>query len=274
MLKPRIYTAIVVVALLLSALFWMPPVGWIAFCALCLGIAAWEWAALGGLFGMAKGVYVAVLMGAFAWTIRFDPFALSAARAPVAIYYAAAIFWLLFVSAWLSLRVSLEKRWIILAAGIAALVPAFAAMIDFHPTGRLLIAIIFMVIISDTAAYFTGRRFGRHKLAPAISPGKTWEGVLGAMLAVGIYGSVWALAGSLIGLPGMLPHVTSHTGWVVPGLLLLAAAGIAGDLFESLIKRRAGVKDSGTILPGHGGMLDRIDAYMPVLPLAMLLFSR
>jgi len=116
------------------------------------------------------------------------------------------------------------------------------------------------VWVSDTSAYFVGRTLGRHKLAPKVSPGKTWEGVVGALIAVSIYALTWGyLAGGKI-----------HIVLLVLLLLVLAVLGIIGDLFESLIKRQAGVKNSGNILPGHGGILDRIDALTSTLPIAVL----
>jgi phosphatidate cytidylyltransferase len=152
---------------------------------------------------------------------------------------------------------------VLLAAGALMLVPACAALVDLrsgHP--GLLLAVLGTVWVSDSAAYFVGRRFGRRKLAPSISPGKTWEGVGGALVAVGLYALAWASLGA------------QSAAWLVPILLGLAVVGIIGDLFESLIKRQAGVKDSGTLLPGHGGVLDRIDAPVAMLPLAVLAFMR
>src|SRR5262249_46458483 len=138
-----------------------------------------------------------------------------------------------------------------------------------HPA--LLLAVLGAVWISDSAAYFVGRRFGKRKLAPSISPGKTWEGVAGALVAVVLYALAWAALGKpgnrLLGGPlGVLALAAALAG--------LAVVGIIGDLFESLIKRQAGVKDSGTLLPGHGGILDRIDAPVAMLPLAVLAFMR
>jgi phosphatidate cytidylyltransferase len=156
-----------------------------------------------------------------------------------------------------------------------ALVPAFAALVDLrsiHPS--LLVGLLITVWISDSAAYLIGRRFGKRKLAPTISPGKTWEGVAGALAAVALYALAWAsLSGSAF-LPAWPSRVPMPPAWIVPVLLGLAIAGMIGDLFESLIKRQAGVKDSGTLLPGHGGLLDRIDAPLAMLPLAVLAFTR
>jgi phosphatidate cytidylyltransferase len=138
----------------------------------------------------------------------------------------------------------------------------------------LLLAVLAVVWISDTAAYFVGRRFGKRKLAPSISPGKTWEGVAGALVAVGLYALAWAYLGGSGGMPAWPSGARVAPAWTLPVLLGLAVAGMIGDLFESLIKRQAGVKDSGTLLPGHGGILDRFDAPVAMLPLAVLAFMR
>jgi len=126
-----------------------------------------------------------------------------------------------------------------------------------------LLSLLAIVWIADTAAFFFGRRFGRHKLAPTISPGKTWEGVAGGLLAVVVYVTVLQFTG--IAAVGPL---AGWAGW--PLAVLIAALSVVGDLFESLIKRRAGAKDSGTLLPGHGGVLDRIDGLTSTLPVAAL----
>jgi phosphatidate cytidylyltransferase len=128
-----------------------------------------------------------------------------------------------------------------------------------------------IVWLADSAAYFAGRSFGRHKLAPSISPGKTWEGVAGALLAVTGYGISW-LSFFNESTPLILSDSALGAAAILPVLWILAAFSICGDLFESALKRRAGVKDSGKILPGHGGILDRIDALIPVLPMSAILF--
>lgn len=146
--------------------------------------------------------------------------------------------------------------WITLLAAWTAL-----TVLHAHP-GRLL-ALVAVVWIADSAAYFTGRRFGRRRLAPGISPGKTWEGVAGAGAAVAVYFvTLWII----VSPPWLAPSP------LVDGALiaLLVVLSIEGDLFESWLKRRAGVKDSGTLLPGHGGVLDRIDGMIAVLPFAAL----
>jgi phosphatidate cytidylyltransferase len=123
----------------------------------------------------------------------------------------------------------------------------------------LLLIIISTIWIADSAAYFAGKRFGKHKLAPSISPGKTWEGVLGALAAVSLFALLLILS-------------NAHQPWVIlPGLWVVAVLGVYGDLFESMFKRQANIKDSGQLLPGHGGILDRIDGVIPALPIAILM---
>jgi len=196
----------------------------------------------------------------------------AAGYAPAWLYYTSGTFWVVLAPLWLWRWQGLASRAVVLTAGMLLLVSACAALVDLrggHPS--LLLAVLGTVWISDSAAYFVGRRFGRHKLAPSISPGKTWEGVVGALIAVALYALAWAA----LGMPGNRwlggPLGAAPLAAVLVGL---AVVGIIGDLFESLIKRQAGVKDSGTLLPGHGGILDRIDAPVAMLPLAVLAFMR
>ncbi|KPK06008.1 MAG: phosphatidate cytidylyltransferase, partial [Betaproteobacteria bacterium SG8_39] len=125
-----------------------------------------------------------------------------------------------------------------------------------------------LVWIADSAAYFAGRRLGRHKLAPAISPGKTWEGVVGGLAGVQVYAIICAST-----IPALASRLEGGAAWLLylSGGGLLCAVSIVGDLFESAVKRQASVKDSGTLLPGHGGVLDRIDSALAVLPVVALL---
>ncbi|MDZ4255078.1 MAG: phosphatidate cytidylyltransferase, partial [Sulfuritalea sp.] len=188
------------------------------------------------------------------------------------IFIAAAVFWVVLAPVWLWKRPAFATPAMPLLAGVVVLVPNAAAMVALRDQSPvLLLAVMAIVWISDIAAFFAGHRFGRRKFAPTISPGKTWEGVYGALAAVTVYAIGWiAAAGG--SLPMSLRQATLGELWFVLLLLGLAAAGIAGDLLESQMKRQAGVKDSGKVLPGHGGILDRIDALLPVLPLAALLF--
>ena len=276
MLKIRALTAAVLLALAISALFLLPRNGWSALCALVLGIAAWEWAGLAALAGRGRIVYALGVVALLALAVASGGPRGSGFYAPALLYCAAALFWIVMVPLWIWRRPRFGSRAVLLGAGVVALVPAFAALIELRSIEppALLLAILVTVWISDSAAYLVGRRFGRHKLAPAISPGKSWEGVAAGLIAVGLYALAWIGFGRIAGLPTTLGSAPAGAAWMPLLLLGLAIAGMIGDLFESLIKRHAGVKDSGTLLPGHGGVLDRIDALAPVLPLAALAFIR
>ena len=275
MLKTRVMTAAVLLAGFVSALFLLPQNGWIAFCAVFLGLSAWEWGALMALAAVGRSIYSIFLVGLFVLPGILETSVTNGRYAPAWVYYVAGSFWIVLVPLWIGWRQRIDGRALLLAVGAIVLVPAFAAMVDLrsiHPS--LLIAVLGTVWVSDTAAYFAGRRFGRRKLAPSISPGKTWEGVAGALAAVGIYALAWAGLGAAGNTSAWPAAMRVAVTWILPVLLGLAVVGMIGDLFESLIKRQAGVKDSGTLLPGHGGILDRIDASVAMLPLAVLAFMR
>jgi phosphatidate cytidylyltransferase len=275
MLKTRVLTAAVLLAVFLSALFFLPRNGWIAFCALLLGIAAWEWGALAALAAAGRSIYTVFVIGLFVLHEVLEVSRTEGLHASIWIYCAAALFWIVLVPLWMWRRPQIDGRALLLIAGAIVLVPAFAAAIDLASAGpSLFVAVLATVWISDSVAYLIGRRFGKRKLAPTISPGKTWEGVAGALAAVALYALAWAsLSGSAI-FSAWPTRAQLAPVWILPVLLGLAVAGMIGDLFDSLIKRQAGVKDSGTLLPGHGGILDRIDAPLAMLPLAALAFVR
>jgi phosphatidate cytidylyltransferase len=153
----------------------------------------------------------------------------------------------------------------LLVAGVVVLVPAGLAMAELPP--RQLLMALGLVWIADSGAYFAGSAFGRHKLAPSISPRKTWEGVAGGAAGSTIYAMIWA------SVDPQFPVRMQGEIWmpVLAGALLLCGLSVLGDLFESALKRQAGAKDSGALLPGHGGVLDRIDSATAVLPAALLL---
>lgn len=275
MLRTRALTAAIGLTLFLSALFLLPKSGWVAFCAAILAVAAWEWGGLAGFAAMGRGAYSALVVAIFVSPEFIQVAQRDGLQMPFDAYYASALFWMILVPIWLWWRPRVGPV-LMLAAGVIALVPAFAALVDLRgfvgPTQ--LLAVLAIVWISDSAAYLVGGTFGKHKLAPSISPGKTWEGVLGALIAVIVYAPAWVEIGGPESLPDRLRRISGDAGWFIALLVGLAVVGMIGDLFESLIKRQAGVKDSGTLLPGHGGMLDRIDAPMAMLPLAVLAFIK
>jgi len=271
MLRARIQTAVILLAGLLASVFLLPRAYWIALVGALLAVAAWEWAALARIGPVGRSLYALAISGAGVWAgwnvgsdALFDASWL---------YAAATVFWVILAPVWLWERPAFGNPIMPLAAGVAVLVPNAAALVEFRAENpALLLAVMAVVWISDISAYFAGRLFGRNKLAPSISPGKTWEGVYGALMTVTVYAIGWiAVAGPR---PMPLKHADLGHLWFVLMLLALAAAGVAGDLLESQMKRQAGVKDSGTLLPGHGGMLDRIDALLPVLPMAALVLLK
>ncbi len=274
MLRTRVITALVLLLLFLAALFWLSPRAWAGFAGVLLMPAAWEWAKLIKLGRIGCGLYVVLVTATCASLSGWSQgtAGLGEAAAHIALYLLASLFWMIVVPLWLWRSWLPRSRWLAALTGLVVLVPTWLALVELRELGPLLLLLLMSVAwISDTAAYFAGRRFGRHKLAPSISPGKTWEGVGGAMLAVSVYTALWSYEWQ----PYFPPALKSMRFGAFGALLflwLLTALGIYGDLFESALKRRAGVKDSGTLLPGHGGVLDRIDALTAVLPLAALVY--
>ena len=179
-------------------------------------------------------------------------------RAALATFLLASLFWVIAVPLWLARGVTAQTRAALIVSGLLVIVPSAFALAWL--SAREVLAVLVLVWIADTAAYFCGRAWGRRKLAPSISPGKTWEGAAG--------GVVGALAYAII-----LAAFTGHFFWApaAAAAAALAVISIVGDLFESAAKRQAGVKDSGALLPGHGGILDRIDSATAALPLAALM---
>lgn len=251
----RILTALALLAVFLPAVLWAPAWLWAAMMAGLIGMAAFEWARLSHFPPRAARVY-AILLALSALALRYLP----AAAWPdfqTGLLVAAAAFWLIVAPLWLLGRWHASQPLLRAAVGVIVLLPTWTALLYLHARGpAMLLGVMAIVWIADTAAYFSGRHFGRHKLAPTISPGKTWEGVAGAFAALAVY------AGGVSWLAGM-PWLSLFLA--VSGLLYLS---ILGDLFESWIKRLSGMKDSGALLPGHGGVLDRIDGLTSTLPIA------
>jgi len=274
MLKMRVITAAILVPLVLAALFGLDTRWWGALTLAVVAIAASEWARLAGFRGPASALFVLATL-AIGVSLLFLP-ALGFATGsgwpePVVLSVcgAATLFWLLIIPPWLYRGWQVTSGVALALTGWLVLIATWLAIVQIQARSPgMLLALMGIVWIADTAAYFAGRRFGRHKLAPSISPGKTWEGVFGALFAVGAY----ALA--LLPLAARNGYAQALTAgavvaWVVL-VLLLAALSVTGDLFESLLKRQRGVKDSGNVLPGHGGVLDRIDALTAAMPAAAL----
>ncbi len=275
MLKTRIITALVLVPLTLAALFGLPPRAWGAVTLGVVVVAAAEWAGLAALQKRGWMLFVGTTLFT-GCVLLLDPAAgfTSERGWPGAIVSwicgAATVFWLLIAPVWLASGRRIVSRPLLAIVGWLVLIATWMAVVALQTRSPgLLLAMMAIVWIADTAAYFAGRRFGRRKLAPSISPGKTWEGVYGALVAVTIYAMLLLPLAAAAGYTRS-PDAFAAAIWVALALLL-AGLSIVGDLFESQLKRQRGVKDSGTILPGHGGILDRIDALSAAMPPAALI---
>ena len=276
MLKTRIITAIVLLAVLLPALYWADPIAFAIIVTVFFGAAIWE-----GFRLFNPGSTRAVAVG-LAWSAAFCYAFFLADPARSLFWFAiSALIWLLRLVPALKIGLpplaSAGNTMLSLTYAIA-IVACFAAIVAlFRHSPLFLLSVMALVWIADIGAYCAGKAFGKRKLAPMISPGKSWEGAIGGGIAVLLLATLSVLAG------GARPdtwfadtfavHVQQRLGWTAlfAILIVITAASVVGDLFESQLKRRAGVKDSSKLLPGHGGVLDRIDALIPVLPLAALI---
>ncbi len=262
MFRTRVITAAVLLPLFVGGLFFLPSIWWAAALLPLLFASAWEWAALAGFrrSGQWRFCLLALLTGL---PVLLGAHYFDCAAIEQVAYWVSVLFWLVCVPLWLGKGWRVRQPLLLIITGWLLIVPTWLALVRLQAEPWILLAVLGVVWVADSAAYFAGRTFGRHKLAPSISPGKTWEGVAGAALAVAVYHVlVWHF-----GFRGVTIGTGVVAALLVAGLLPLS---ILGDLFESWIKRQAGVKDSGTLLPGHGGVLDRIDALTSTLPLAAL----
>ncbi|MBT2304348.1 phosphatidate cytidylyltransferase [Variovorax paradoxus] len=278
MLKQRIITAIVLLAILLPALFYPSHVPFACVMLALIAAAAWEWARLNG-YGSRLSLFVGLetlVLCVLSWWLGL----LEQSLLPVWIFASAA--WVLGGAALLRVAVPgwpRVPRGLRLVGGLLVLWVAWLAAVKARMIGiNFLLSILVLVWVADIFAYFAGRAFGlrftRNKLAPAISPGKSWEGVWGGMAGVVVLALawVWADAAAQPAVASLYTRLAERGWWLLLiGVVFLAAMSVVGDLVESLIKRSAGAKDSSALLPGHGGVLDRVDALLPTLPIAMML---
>lgn len=270
MLKTRVITALVLLAVLLSVLYSKSLVFFLLVTSAFFGAAAWEAARL---FRATRPVaHAAVWTAVFALVVY-----LAGANGARLLFALCVAIWAIRLTPSLGFGLppigSVANRLLGVVYGIAILGCFVAIVALFQQSPLYLLSAMAIVWIADIGAYFAGKAFGKRKLAPTISPGKSWEGAIGGWL------SVLALAGFAALTPALSQtfpaQVLNGMGWVgfASVMTLIVAASIVGDLFESQLKRRAEMKDSSNLLPGHGGVLDRIDALIPTLPLAVLIGS-
>ena len=282
MLRQRIITAVIMLAVLVAALWSASPVPFIALALVMMAAAAWEWARLNGVQGagaLALGAAMVLACGLSWWAGWVNE--------PFRAWWLVVALWVVVGGLLISVGVDGWSRvpaFLRLALGPAALWVAWLAVVQARLVGvNFLLSVLALVAAADIAAYFAGRAFGgqlvARKLAPSISPNKSWEGVFGGMAGVLLLAALWIFFDRQIAPADWSRSLYSHLWqggglvWLVPSVMALAALSVVGDLVESLVKRAAGAKDSSQLLPGHGGVLDRIDAQLPTLPFAMALVT-
>ena len=252
-MRQRVITAVIALLLLLLVLFVVPP--WAAQVVITAVIlaGAWEWSAFLGASGNGVRIAYVSAIGVLLAAVTFAP------GVDAGLLFKVSMVWWLIALGWIFFyptAISVAVRWLV---GVIVLVPLYLALVILYQAGPTILLLALLVVwVADSGAFFAGKTMGRVKLAPSISPGKTWEGVIGGLIAVGLLAlvrSVW---------------VESEITVFVPFCLTIACLSVIGDLTISMFKRNAGVKDSGTLFPGHGGVLDRIDSVAAAAPLFAL----
>ncbi|WP_312631827.1 phosphatidate cytidylyltransferase [Pantoea piersonii] len=283
MLKSRLITALILIPLVIAALFWLPPVGFAITTIIICMLGAWEWGQLAGMASRQQRIWLSVICGLLLAGMLFTlpPYQRDVHLPQVAASLWASLVWwivalvlVLFYPASASLwRNSRPLR---LVFGILTLIPFFWGMMalrqyhydsDHYAGAWWLLFVMFLVWGADSGAYMFGKMFGKHKLAPKVSPGKTWEGFLGGLVSSALL--AWLFAS--------FAPLSVSAGTLIVCAVLATLASVLGDLTESMFKREAGIKDSGNLIPGHGGILDRIDsltAAVPVFACLLLLVFR
>lgn len=280
MLKQRVMTAIALLIVLLPALFYPSPEPFCVVALVLIVAAAWEW---GQLNGMGKRMALLPALGCMllcaslwaAWGLT---------RLSIPLWVLTGAFWVL-AGAWLTAKgvpawqpIPMVVRQVL---GVLLLALSWLAVAQARVIGiNFLMSAMVLVWVADISAYFAGRKLGgrfiHRKLAASISPGKSWEGALGGALGVALVAAVWGYLDVALGasVPSLYSRLASRGVWMLMiGVVFMVTMSVVGDLLESLVKRSAGVKDSSGLLPGHGGVLDRVDALLPTLPLAMMLYA-
>ncbi len=270
MLKTRIITALVLAPIAIGGIFFLPPLGFALFTGAIITVGAWEWANMAGVGSGAGRVVYALITAAILFALLNVPFEV--------VLWLALVWWLVCFLLVRSYPAGSE-RWgslpVRAAMGLLVLVPAWVGLNHMRTGGfqfgdsssnLLLILYVFCVVwVADIGAYFAGRAFGKAKLAPRVSPGKSWAGVWGGLLAVGLF----ALLIGFLASAGL-----SEIFLLVIASLATGLVSVLGDLFESMLKRYRGIKDSSQLLPGHGGIMDRIDSLTAAIPMFALIVTK
>ncbi|MGS2724044.1 phosphatidate cytidylyltransferase [Porticoccus sp. GXU_MW_L64] len=277
MLKQRIFTGLVLIGLFLAALFYLPKAGFVWLAAALVLLASWEWSNLAGLRSSLVRLAFVAGSGLLMWLA--SDYVLHAHRDSQLVLLASAAGWwliaLLWVKSFPKTRLLWANTWVKILMGWFVLVPTWLALVVLlysngfatlpsDNAGRwALLMVVCIVVLMDTGGYFAGKHFGRRKLAPQVSPKKTWAGVVGGLLVNGL----------LLVLTGWQLSADTQL-WLLLSLLILctSVASVLGDLLESMVKRQRNIKDSGAILPGHGGILDRVDGMTAAFPVFTLIY--
>ncbi|EAT12162.1 CDP-archaeol synthase [Bermanella marisrubri] len=274
MLKQRIITALILAPIMIGGIFFLPLSEFMVFIGLITAIGGWEWAKMSGLKApLGRIAYAGLIAGFIAAIYLFDQ------TQEESVLYVAAVWWLLALILVIT-HPRLESVWqsvpVRLLIGLLVLIPMWVGFVQIksYPYSNFLILFVMLVVWgADVGAYFAGRTFGKHKLAPKVSPGKTWEGVYGGLLTTALI--AW-FGGQLLQSETNIQLDVNQWLMLFAITFVVTIVSVVGDLLESMMKRHCGMKDSSNLLPGHGGVMDRIDsmtAALPVFALALSLFG-
>ncbi len=275
MLKTRVITALILLPIVLVALFAFPNWAWDIFTLAIALVSCWEWSRFCQFSVGGKRVYFgfSLLISAVIFFAYLDNRLVDFRQLAVIALGISSLFWFLAAPLWLAKLWRPDSRVVAALAGWIVVFPTWLAFLVLHDLSPwVFLSFAFIVWVADVFAYFVGKAIGKHKLAPSISPGKTIQGALGGLAGVVLYYFVWKLLAERSVAQGLVwaTELLSHGAWLLAFFLTLGVLSVIGDLFESWMKRGAGMKDSSRLLPGHGGFLDRIDALTSTLPVAAL----
>lgn len=269
MTRIRILAALIMAPVAIAAILLLPSQWLAAAAAAVVLVGLWEWLKLAGVEDtLARATLLLlnlVLMVLVSWDRDASLFLFRVAALAGVGWWLLALAWLRFFD--FGAEPDSPARVLKLLGGTLAVLPAWASLVLIHASGEQghlwLLTALAVVWAADSGAYFAGRAFGRHKLAPRVSPNKTWEGLAGGLLAGVLVATAFAFG---LGVPGWRLLAVAQLPWLLLVTVATVFASVLGDLFESLLKRHAGAKDSGNVIPGHGGVLDRVDGVLAALP--------